>query len=77
MANLSTATEHALSVVAHALMAQGIAKNVKGMDGLYEFWLKEQTPKDRKVVASFIKLSKQATKDFSAMLVEDKEVGNG
>lgn len=77
MAKFSAATEHALSVVAHALMAKGMATNVKGMGGFYEFWLKEQKPKDREVVEEFLKLSKQATKDFSAMLAKDMKANNG
>lgn len=75
MAKLSASAEHALSVVAHASMAKDMAKNVEGMGGFYEFWLKEQTPKDREIVESYIKLSKLAYKDFTAMLAKDMKHG--
>ncbi len=75
MAKLSASAEHALSVVAHASMAKDMAKNVEGMGGFYEFWLKEQTPKDREIVESYIKLSKLAYKDFTSMLAKDMKHG--
>lgn len=77
MAKLSAAVEHALSVIAHASMAKEIASNVDGMGGFYEFWLKEETPKDREIIESYLKLSKQANKDFSAMLAKDLKGSNG
>lgn len=77
MAKLSASAGHALSVVAHALMAKGISVNVEGMSGFYEFWLKEQTPKDREIVDAFLKLNQTARKDFSAMLAKDMKGGNG
>jgi hypothetical protein len=77
MAKLSTSTEHALSVVAHAIMAKGMASNVEGFAAFYEFWLKDQTPKDRAIVEVFLKLSTQARTDFSAMLAKDLEGSNG
>lgn len=75
MAKFSAATEHALSVVAHAGMANGISKNVEGMKGFLEFWLKEQSAKDREIVDHFHKLSTKANKDLSAMLAKDMKNG--
>jgi len=77
MAKLSGATEYALNIVAHALMARGMAKNVKGMDDFYDYWLSLQVAKDREIVEAYIKLATQATKDFSAMLDKDMEKANG
>lgn len=77
MPKLSAATEHALSIIAHAVMAKGMASNVEGFSGFYEFWLKEQTLKDREIVEAFTKLSTQARKDFSAMLAKDMKGSNG
>lgn len=64
-------------MVAHALMAKGIASNVEGLAGFYEFWLKDQTPKDREIVEAFLKMSTKANKDFAAMLAKDMKGGNG
>lgn len=77
MAKFSAATEHALSIVAHAAMARGMSQNVKGFEGFYEFWLKEQSPKDREIVDAYLKLSDKARKDFSAMLAKDMKGSNG
>jgi hypothetical protein len=75
MAKLSASTEHALSVVAHALMAKGMQANVAGMSGFYDFWLKEQTSKDREIVEQFKRLSNAARSDLASML--KKDIGNG
>lgn len=75
MARLSASAEHALSVVAHASMAKDMAKNVEGMGGFYEYWLKEQTPKDREIIESYLKLSRRAYKDLAAMLAKDIKHG--
>lgn len=77
MAKLSISTQHALSVIAHAVMAKEIASNVKGFAGFYEFWLKEQVLKDREILETFLKLSTKARKDFSAMLARDMKGNNG
>ncbi len=77
MAKLSAVTEHALSIAAHAIMVKDIDSNVKGFSGLYEFWLKDQTPKDREIVATFLKLATQARKDFTTMLAKDMKDSNG
>ncbi|BBE51814.1 hypothetical protein OYT1_ch2298 [Ferriphaselus amnicola] len=77
MAKLSTATEHALSVIAHASMAKDVSRNVEGMGGFYEFWLKDQSPKDRDLIESYLKLSKAAYKDKAAMLAKDVASKNG
>lgn len=77
MAKLAASTKHALSVVAHALMAKGLAVNVEGMSGFYEFWLKEQTPKDRDIFDAFLKLNETARKDLTAMLAKDMKGSNG
>ncbi len=77
MAKISASVEHALSIVAHALMCKGMAKNVSGMESFYDFWLKEQTPKDREILNAFQKLSTTARKDFSAMLANDLKGING
>ncbi len=76
MPKLSTSTEHALSVIAHAIMAKEMAGNVEGFAEFYEFWLKEQPPKDRAIVEVFLKLSTQATKEFSALLAKDLKGSN-
>lgn len=77
MAKLSAPVEHALSIVAHAIMAQGMASNVKGMEAFYEFWVKEQTPKDQQLIEAFLKLSTKARKDFAEMLSKDLKGSNG
>lgn len=77
MAKFSAATEHALSVVAHVAMARGMSQNVEGFEGFYEFWLKEQTPKDREIIDHFHKLSTKARRDFTAMLSKDLKGSNG
>lgn len=77
MVKLSAATKHALSLVAHAMMAKGISNNVTGMGSFYDFWMKEQTPKDREIIEAFLQLSTRARKDFSAMLAKDMKDSNG
>lgn len=77
MAKLSAAAEHALSIAAYAIIVKGIDSNVKGFAGLYEYWLKDQTPKDREIVATFLKLATQAKKDTYTMLAKDMKDSNG
>lgn len=77
MAKLSISTEHALSVVAHAVMAKEMDSNVEGFSGFYDFYLKDQAPKDREIIKQFLKISTQARKDFSAMLARDMKGSNG
>jgi hypothetical protein len=76
MRNLSASTEHALSVVAHASMAKGMASNVEGFAGFYKYWLKEQTRKDIEIIEAFNNLSIKARKDLSAMIAKDLKDSN-
>lgn len=50
---LSAATEEALSLVAHALMADGIAKNVEGMADFGKFYRARRTHRDAKNHVAF------------------------
>lgn len=56
-------------------MARGMSKNVDGFAGFYEFWLKDQSEKDRKILNEFHKESIRANKDFTAMLARDIKNG--
>jgi|GEM_PF-5345387 len=75
MSKMSAASLHIISVIAHAAMARGMSKNVDGFAGFYEFWLKEQSEKDRKILDEFQRESIRANKDFTAMLARDIKNG--
>lgn len=71
MAKISVATRHALSVIAHAAMAQDMDKNVfqkQGVSGFYDHWLKTQTVQDRAIMAEFEKIGRQARADVARMM---------
>ncbi|MEY4593568.1 MAG: hypothetical protein RIR18_2463 [Pseudomonadota bacterium] len=71
MAKFSAATDHALSVIAHVSMAQGMTKNVKGMDGFAEFYKKQMPPKDKEVMRRFEAFCQKAHVDLSKMLQQE------
>lgn len=77
MAKLSAATEQALSVIAHVMMANQLAKNVKGMSGFSDFYRKQMPVKDREILTHFEKLSKCAYRDLANMIQQDEQANNG
>lgn len=76
MAKLSAPTRHALSVVAHDLMAHGIEQNVmkkNGTPGFYEFWFKQQRPADQAIILEFKKMSREAYQEMARLLQEEEK----
>lgn len=75
MAKITEAQRHAMNVVAHAIMARDLDKNVFqkqcGKTGFYEFWLKDQKAADRALIAEFEKLCRQANTEMVRLLQED------
>jgi len=68
---LSAATEEALSVVAHQLMADSIAKNVEGMADFGKFYRARRTHREQKIMSRFEVICRKANQDLAAMLEKD------
>lgn len=77
MAKLSAATENALSVIAHIMMAHQLAKDVEGMSGFSDFYRKQMPAKDREILKHFERLSKQAYRDLANALKKDEQANDG
>ena len=77
MAKLSAATEHALSVIAHVVMADDLARNVKGMDGFRAHYMKQMSAADRAIFRRFKTVMKQAYADAVGLLQKELEGGTG
>ena len=70
---MSKATEEALSVIAHVAMADGMARDLKGMTDFGKFYRKNMSAKHRSILSGFEKLSKQAYVDLAKALKEEME----
>lgn len=68
---LSAATEEALSLIAHALMADGIAKNVEGMADFGKFYRARLTHREQKIMSRFEAMCRKAHQDVATMLEQD------
>lgn len=77
MAKLSKATEHALNVIAHVVMASDMSKNVKGMEGFRDHYMKQLPAADRAIFRRFETTLKEAYADAARLLQEDLEGGPG
>ena len=74
MAKLSAPTRHALSVVAHNLIAHGIEQNAmkkNGTAGFYDYWLKQQAAADRAIIQEFEKMSREAYAELARLMKEE------
>ncbi len=69
---LSSATEQALGVIAHAMMADGIAKNVEGMADFGKFYRARLMTRDQKIIDRFEALCRKAQQDFLRALEQDE-----
>ena len=77
MAKLSKATEHALNVIAHVVMASDMSKNVKGMEGFRDHYMKQMPAADRAIFRRFDNVLKKAYADTARLLQEGLEGGTG
>lgn len=68
---LSAATEEALSIVAHAQMADSIAKNVEGMADFGRFYRVRRTHREQKIMSRFEAMCRKAKQDLATMLEQD------
>ena len=71
MAKLSAPTRNALSIVAHAMMASDIEKNVEGAKGFYDYWLKSQSAADRTIFREFEKICREAKAEMARLMKEE------
>ena len=71
---ISDSAEAALSVIAHVAMAREMARNVEGMSGFYEFYVKRMPAKDLAVLAFFDDLRRSAWQDLCKLIKEDDQV---
>lgn len=72
---LSSATEEALDIIAHYLMAADVAKNVEGMAGFREFYRSKATHRDQKIISRFEAICLKARQDFVKMLDDERDDG--
>lgn len=76
MAKLSAAIEHALSVIAHVVMAADMSRKVKGMEGFRDYYMKQIPAADRAIFRRFETKMEQAYADL-ARLLKEEEGGSG
>lgn len=69
---LSSATEQALSVIAHAMMADDIAKYVEGMADFGKFYRSKLTHREQKIMSRFEAICRKAKQDLATMLEQDQ-----
>ena len=69
---LSSATVEALDVIAHVIMADGLAKNVEGMAGFGQFYRSKLTHRDQKIIARFEALCHKAHQDLAQAFEQDR-----
>lgn len=72
MARISQAQQAAISVIAHLIWASQIQRNVQGMAGFEQHWLKKQTPHDRALVEFFQAELKRIPGDMAKMMEEER-----
>lgn len=77
MAKLSKATEHALNVIAHVVMASDMSKKVKGMEGYRDHYMKQMPAADRAIFRRFETVLKKAYADTARLLQDDLEGAPG
>lgn len=75
MARVSQSQKHAVSLIAHAVMAKDMAGKIEGFDGYYAFWLKQQSTNDRALVKLFLDELKRIPADLLKMMKEEKRNG--
>ena len=75
MARVSQSQRHAVWVIAHAAMAKDMSRKIKGFEGYYEFWLKQQSAHDRALVTLFLDELKRIPADLMKMVEEEKRNG--
>lgn len=76
MGKVNAATQRALSIVAHALMAAVLDKEVfakQNAGGFYDFWKKGCTASERAIIDEFYRLQRQAYADMAKMLEKDPD----
>lgn len=75
MARLTQAQKHAASVIAHAIYASKIDREVEGMNGFEAHYSKTFSANDRALVKFFKEEMTRILQDFAQMLKEEERNG--
>ena len=72
MARLAQQRKHDASIIAHSIHMNALNKNVAGMNGVEEYWLKELSANDRALVKYFREEMARIPADLKRMMEEKR-----
>ena len=76
-ATIAKSTQNAVTLLAYACVVAQVAKDVPGMKGFEEYWLREQTPHSRALVSLFRKEIKAAYPGLASEFEKHEKDGHG